>query len=65
MISVPYHTLKAYIIRAADIICAAYITRSDRNGYHCKRHLQLQVPIAWSEWRDLNPRPLDPQLKHA
>ena len=37
MISVPYHTLKAYITREADIICEAYITRSARNGYHCKR----------------------------
>ena len=37
MISVPYNTLKAYIIREADIICQANITRSARNGYHCKK----------------------------
>ena len=39
MISVPYDTLKAYITREADIIYEAYITRSGRNGYHCKRLL--------------------------
>jgi hypothetical protein len=39
MISVPYHTLKAYITARRAISCRRHITRSARNGYHCKKLL--------------------------
>ena len=38
IISVP-HTPQAYIIARSAISYRRYITRSDRNGYHCKKQI--------------------------
>ena len=49
----------AYIICEADIIAESHITRSARNGYHCKKlpYLSIKELFAWSYWSESNRQP--------
>ena len=48
MIEYPFlHAPKAYIMPEGHIILEEYITRSVRNGYHCKRRTLSRASFAW------------------